>query len=161
MADYARMFVIAGTIGVLAAGGLAGFAFLPAASAQEAIDTLNRPAKDFFPPSFDPEKLKKFDVAIADSVSTDVDHTDIVGKIAFGKKSVVTILSTPTGTYSSDALLSPNIRYPGIDVTRKDTPGDWAFTTEQSPYGTRSWSSFTAGSFTYLTYNFAPARDHA
>ena len=157
MADYARVIIVGGTIGALATLSLASAVYLTTAEAQEVIDTVIAPAKQLFAPGFDPERLKKFDIAVGDSVSTEVEHTEIVGKIAFGKKSTVTILSTPSGTYSSDALLSPNVHYPGIEVTRKAGPGDWALTYSLSPDGAETWQSFSSGSFTWLNYSFAPA----
>ena len=41
-----------------------------------------------------------------------------IRKIGFGQTSFVTVETTSSGTYSSDGLASPNIRYPGIHVER-------------------------------------------
>lgn len=61
---------------------------------------------------------KFFEVSHDDSVSTDPLSTTRVKKIEAGRVSYVTITNTASGTYSSDALFSPHVQYPGIDVTR-------------------------------------------
>lgn len=42
---------------------------------------------------------------------------DQVKKIAFGKKSMVRIVTTASGVYSTEGLYSPYIRYPGITLS--------------------------------------------
>ena len=37
-----------------------------------------------------------------------------IKKIGYGQTTFVNILSTPSGTYSTEGLVSPNVRYPGI-----------------------------------------------
>lgn len=49
--------------------------------------------------------------------------TSIVKKIEGGKVSYVTIVRTSTGTYSSDAMASRHVEYPGIVVERVDRRG--------------------------------------
>jgi len=46
----------------------------------------------------------------------DVVSRAAVTKIGFGKTSTVDILTTPAGSYSSDAVFSPNVRYPGVNI---------------------------------------------
>lgn len=70
---------------------------------------------------FDPSKLVKFgddlySVNVESSVSADVTERHIIRKIGMGRTSFVEIVTTPTGTYSSDGLASPYVRYPGIEV---------------------------------------------
>ena len=48
-------------------------------------------------------------------VSTDVVSSASIRKIGYGRVSTVRVVTTATGTYSSDALASPNILYPGVD----------------------------------------------
>lgn len=77
---------------------------------------------DGMPAAFDPGKLVKFDdreyrVDYADWVSTDPISSSQVKKIEAGKVSYVSIATTATGTYSTDGLISRNVRYPGIEVT--------------------------------------------
>ena len=116
MAVDLRVVAVSGILAVAVAGTLATPAFFPQAFANEPQHQLVRRAKDIFPPPFDPSRLKKFDITIADTVSTEPKRTQFVSKIEFGRKSLVEIVTTPTGTYSTDALTSPNVRYPGIDV---------------------------------------------
>jgi len=54
------------------------------------------------------------------SVSTDPLSTTRVKKVEAGKVSYVTITTTATGTYSSDAMFSKHVQYPGIDVQPVD-----------------------------------------
>jgi hypothetical protein len=51
---------------------------------------------------------------VEDSVSTDVLSVNKVRKIEGGRTSFVNVATTASGVYSSDALTSPNVRYPGI-----------------------------------------------
>jgi len=156
MAVDLRVVAVSGILAVAVAGTLATPAFFPQAFANEPQHQLVRRAKDIFPPPFDPSRLKKFDITIADTVSTEPKRTQFVSKIEFGRKSLVEIVTTPTGTYSTDALTSPNVRYPGIDVTPKCSCNDFAFSTWSSPYGTGTSSSYNAGSFTFFTQTFKP-----
>lgn len=83
-----------------------------AANAQEA-DT---PAIDF-------DKLikvdgEKYEITVDDSISLDVLTSHKIRKIGYGKETMVNVVRTTSGTYSSDALTSPNILYPGIEVNR-------------------------------------------
>lgn len=53
-----------------------------------------------------------FDASISDQVTS----SNTVRKISFGKESLVTIVSTPSGTYSTDGFASSHVLYPGISV---------------------------------------------
>jgi len=69
----------------------------------------------------DPDGLVKFggrdyDVQYDDSVDTTPTARSRIKKVEFGRVSYVDITTTTTGTYSTDALFSNNISYPGIDV---------------------------------------------
>ena len=152
-----RPIAITAGIATAIALGLAAPAIFPAAFADEPQSHLLDTARDIFPPAFDLDQLKKFDITYDSSVSTKVQHTDVVGKIGFGRRSSVAIVTTPSGTYSSDALVSPNVRYPGIQVTPRDSERSFAFSYFGSPAGTGSWTRLDRGSFTYLTYSFTPA----
>ncbi len=67
---------------------------------------------------------------------------------------MVSIVTTASGTYSSDALTSPYVRYPGIDVD-PDLRGD-QFTAGDVDHDGRAargtWTSVTSGSITYFSY---------
>ena len=43
-------------------------------------------------------------------------HRPTVRKIGYGQTSIVNIITTSSGVYSSDALTSPHVLYPGIHV---------------------------------------------
>lgn len=58
-----------------------------------------------------------------ESVSNTILSRTNVKKIGHGNVSNVAIVKTPTGTYSSDGLTSPNVRYPGIAVERIEPEG--------------------------------------
>lgn len=67
--------------------------------------------------------LIKFDenhyhIDYADWISTEVISTGSVRKIEYGRVTDVNIVTTASGTYSDDALASPHVLYPGIEVTR-------------------------------------------
>jgi hypothetical protein len=80
-----------------------------------------------------------------------------VTKIGYGKKSKVSIVTTATGTYSTDGIRSPNVRYPGIEVGRKWRGGMW-FSTWSSSYGSGSWTSYSNGSIIFYTHSYKPAK---
>ena len=164
-----RVVAISAGVAVLVAGLLATPAMFPQAFANEPQSQLLDTSKDLFPPTraFDPKSLRKYDVDLnEDVVSTEVTHRDVVSKIGFGQRTIVSIITTPSGTYSSDALVSPYVRYPGIDVTPRPATfyyggyGKPQVSTgiNTTPYGTYKWSSVTTGSFTYYSSSFTRAR---
>jgi hypothetical protein len=126
LSDFVRTAAIAGVIGALVAGCLAVPAFLPSAMArEEPAKTLLSTQTDLFPKPFDPNGLVKFDVHLADSVSTDVERTETVKKVGFGVVSYVSVVHTASGTYSDDGLASPYVKYPGIEVAAHRTGRYW------------------------------------
>ena len=151
-----RTVAISGGLAALVAGALASPAVFPQAFADEPQHSLVKTASEIFPKPFDLKLLKKFDVTFDKSVSTEVIGTQIVRKIAFGQKSEVAIVTTPSGVYSSDALTSPYVRYPGIDVAPKYPHNFFSYSMSTSRYGTGIWTSFSRGSFTFYNYSFTP-----
>lgn len=152
MASTLRIIAIGGAVGTLIAGGLAGLMFLQNASAEEPAKAPAASFSDLFPqpPAFDPRTLRKFDIVLGPGVSTDVQRSVTISKIEYGHRSFVTIVTTPSGTYSSDGLASAYVKYPGIDVDPiwQDHHG-WA---APIGYGPEGWHSFTSGSITYFSY---------
>ncbi|RUT31131.1 hypothetical protein EMQ25_09675 [Arsenicitalea aurantiaca] len=57
------------------------------------------------------------------TVSNEPIASRIVRKIAYGRITEIVVATTPTGTYSSDAVTSPHTRYPGVTVTRPGYTG--------------------------------------
>ena len=47
-------------------------------------------------------------------ISEEIESQTTVKKIGYGRTTYVSIMKTPSGTYSSDGLASPHFRYPGI-----------------------------------------------
>lgn len=159
-----RIIAISGGVALLVAGALASPVFFPAALAEDAPRQVLASAKDMFaPPKFDPKTLRKFDIVLDDSVSTEVTHQAVVTKIGFGKRTIVSIVTTPSGTYSSDAIGSPYVRYPGVDVAPADDI--WPsgqhdrvrVSSSESPWGKSTSISVQSGSFTYYKQVFTPA----
>jgi len=88
---------------------------LPAAIAnEEPARTLLSSASEIFPPPFDPASLVKYTYDLAPSVSTEVLKESTIRKISYGNTEFVHVLQTPSGTYSTDALQSPHVEYPGV-----------------------------------------------
>ncbi|HVZ94602.1 MAG TPA: hypothetical protein VG797_08830 [Phycisphaerales bacterium] len=120
MSEYVKTVAIVGAIGALTAGLLVLPSWLPPAVAEEQpMKTLLSSANELMPIPFDTDSLAKYDITYDDSVSTDVVRTQTVKKIGYGAVETVTIVTTPSGTYSSDALTSPYVKYPGIEVSVK------------------------------------------
>ncbi len=67
---------------------------------------------------------KEYKIEYDNSISMQPTGQISVRKIAYGKESTVNIITTSSGTYSSDSLTSRNVRYQGIFVQeiRKDPP---------------------------------------
>ena len=84
-------------------------------------------------------------------VATDPLSTVRVKKVEAGKVSYVTITTTATGTYSTDAMFSNHIQYPGISVEAAEADDNFF------RYWTNGkWSAFKtgdAGSFVYFGFN--------
>jgi hypothetical protein len=107
--------------------------------------------------------LAKFDgnyfaIANEPDVSLTPESTAVVRKIGYGQTRFVTIDTTSSGTYSSDGLASPNIRYPGIfkDELRLAS-------LDNAVYGWSGLSGWVriplldAGSISYLNDDSVPA----
>jgi hypothetical protein len=154
------MIVVGASVGVFVAGALAAPQFFPQAFASEPASHMLDKGKDLFPLPFDMKRLKRYDIVIDDSVSTDPIRTDVISKIGAGHKSIVSVITTSTGTYSSDALVSPYVLYPGITATRKHSHNAWTFSTFTSSWGTVTSSSVTVGSFTYYNTQVTPTWRH-
>lgn len=69
--------------------------------------------------------LAKFDgayyaIGTLPGVSLEPESSATVRKIGYGRTSFVTVSTTSSGTYSTDGLASPYVRYPGIISTPLD-----------------------------------------
>lgn len=161
MAFPIRTVFLSGGLAAIVAGGLAAPSLFPAAFAAEPQKHVLDTAGEIFSKPFDLDRLKKFDITTDDSVSTTVQRTATVQKIGFGKRTMVSIVTTPSGTYSSDAIVSPNVRYPGIDVTPNAlcdcSHSRIRFGVATSDYGTWTWSYVSRGSFIYSSSSFKRA----
>jgi hypothetical protein len=110
-----RIAAAMGAGGVLAALLLAVPSMLPPALASEQpAHTLLSSMSELFPPPFDPGKLVNWDFEASPAISTEVVKQSAITKIGYGTTEMVYVVQTPSGTYSTDALTSPNIEYPGI-----------------------------------------------
>jgi hypothetical protein len=156
MVDPVRVLAIGGTIGALVAGSLAAPQFI-SAMAEEPVKVASSTLKLLFPDAVDAKMFRKYKITFDDSISTDVKRTQVVKKIGHGRTSMVTIVTTPSGTYSTDGLLSPNVQYPGIEKKLKGWAGRGFYYYSSRSYGGGRWTTFSNGSFTYFTYR-APAR---
>ncbi|HTM79019.1 MAG TPA: hypothetical protein VL133_15515 [Devosia sp.] len=84
---------------------------------------------DEAPVGIDASSLVKFDgrdydVQYDDWVDTTPTNKARIKKIEFGRVSYVDITTTSTGTYSTDAMFSDNIQYPGISVADGSAQAD-------------------------------------
>ena len=151
MSTHLRFITGGAIIGLLAAGLLAVPSMLPPALADdEPVKALLSTKDELFPPRLDANNLVKFDFSIEPGVSTDVVSTRTIRKIGYGRTEFVEIRTTSTGTYSTDGLASPHIRYPGIHKELKPASrGHLAFWS-----GGKGWVLFKevdAGSFVSIT----------
>lgn len=153
MVDPVRTMALGGFFGAMIGWSLLAPDHMSAV-AEEPVKAVASVIGDLFPPSVDPKMFRRYDITFDDSVSTAVSRTRTVKKIAGGRTSDVTIVTTPSGTYSTDGLLSPNVQYPGIDKKSKGWGGQhWFFSSRSSGGG--GWTSFSNGSFTYFSYRLS------
>jgi hypothetical protein len=104
-------------IGTLAAGMLAIPNTLPPSIAQEQpMATLLKSGEQLLKPPLDAAGLVKPEPRFIPepSVEMDILSSLTVRKIGYGKTSFVEVTTTASGTYSSDGLASPHVRYPGL-----------------------------------------------
>ena len=110
-----KYLALSALVGTAASAGFALPTIVPDAWADEQPLKVMQSAKhqvlelfdrdtDFFKPQW----------SVEPSVSQDVLSTQVVRKIEAGKTSFVSVVTTPSGVYSSDGLDSPHVRYPGI-----------------------------------------------
>ena len=138
------------TLAAAAATAIAGLLAVTLPTGKTALAE-DRPAAGveelFAPPPLDMSVFRRYDISFDDTVSTEVLRTETVRKIGFGRVTDVWIATTGSGVYSSDAMVSPNIRYPGITVTPLEEVRTETIATEGG-----FWLRRSAGSFVYLTY---------
>ncbi|WIJ24550.1 hypothetical protein [Devosia sp. RR2S18] len=93
-------------------------------------------------PAFDPANLVRFQgedyhVEHEDWVATDPLSTTRVKKVEAGRVSYVTITTTATGTYSTDAMFSDHVQYAGISVEPQPVANQFALLSNGS------WQAFS------------------
>jgi hypothetical protein len=141
-----------GLIGLLIAGSLAATSMLPPAMAnEEPALTLLKTADEIFPEDLNADDFFKPNWTIEDSVSTEILSEQVIRKIEFGRTTFVRVVTTASGTYSSDAVDSPYIQYPGIHNMTSPRTADAARVL--GAWDGKSWTilrSFGANSFTTL-----------
>ncbi|MDB5507429.1 MAG: hypothetical protein JWR75_2067 [Devosia sp.] len=124
MQTISRYVVIAGAVGGVAAGLFMLPDMLPAAFAKDpTVRFLSTTGTDFLTPQgFSAASLIKigesrFRVGTEPWVDTDAQAVSVVRKIGYGHTTWVNITTTNTGVYSTDALASPHVQYPGVEVS--------------------------------------------
>lgn len=73
---------------------------------------------------------REFEINFGAGIDTTALSSVTVKKIAYGNEITVNIVTTPSGTYSSDALISPHVLYPGVEVTQlpsEDSGTRWSY----------------------------------
>lgn len=62
---------------------------------------------------------KLYQLSFDDDIDRTARSTQTITKIGYGHESEVLVVTTSTGTYSSDSLASPNVLYPGVSATER------------------------------------------
>ena len=115
MQDRNKSIITGAVIGFLAAGILAVPSILPPALAgEEPIATLLKSSNEIFRKPVDGRDFVKPEWTVEPWVATEALSETVVKKVGYGRTTYVSIVTTATGTYSSDGLASRNVRYPGI-----------------------------------------------
>jgi hypothetical protein len=127
MGQSLRSKLVAGTVGAAVIGGLAtlGGIIMPAVESL-ASETAPEAVMPVLAPPALPGKALATDLVKVDGdyyaigtepgVSLEADDSSVIRKIAYGRTSFVTVATTESGVYSSEALTNPHVRYPGIYV---------------------------------------------
>jgi len=63
---------------------------------------------------------RDYEVSFDASVDLTPISNVVIRKIGYGHETEVSVVTTASGTYSSDALASPHVLYPGVGVTERD-----------------------------------------
>jgi hypothetical protein len=106
-------------------------------------------------PALDLSNLVKFEgreyaVSYEDGTVSEPLSVTRIKKVEYGKVSYVDVATTISGTYSSEALFSPHVKYPGIHVVPTGKPrAKFRFSSWSAADGWTAMSVTTAGSFTY------------
>lgn len=136
-----RHMLLGMTLGALCATALAftGPGMVIETFADEFIDRV-------VAPGFDPANLVRFEgqnysVENEDWVASEPLSTAVVKKVEGGRVSYVTITTTETGTYSTDAMFSDHVQYPGIRVEERPRYPRNHF----SYWSGGNWYGFTSG----------------
>lgn len=91
-----------------------------------------------------------YEITHADWISLDPVSSAIVRKVGYGVVTTVNIATTSSGVYSSDGMVSPHVRYPGITVRPVQT--DEA----EGRFPFLSWGPSSSGTSIYML-----SRDHS
>lgn len=89
---------------------------------------------------------KDFEASYSENFSDEVQNLRTVRKIGYGKSTEVSIITTPSGTYSTDGLASPNVLYPDIETRR-------TFKNDHHGLKARVWHR----GFGWMPHNFSSA----
>ncbi|HZY66937.1 MAG TPA: hypothetical protein VFE52_00025 [Devosia sp.] len=148
MVDPIRAIAIGGFF-----GGMVAWAVIApqqvGAVTEGTVEVATSTIDKLFPEPIDPRIFRRYDITIDDTVSTEIVRQHVIRKIAGGEKSDVTVVTTPSGTYSTDGLASPHVQYPGVDKRLRR----WGGLPLPLPGQTGGhWMSFTNGSFIYYAY---------
>ncbi|MDB5539384.1 MAG: hypothetical protein JWQ89_1111 [Devosia sp.] len=126
--DSTRTIMLTGAIGAGLALLLALPSVLPPAIAdEEPARTLLSTPNEIWPPAFDPGKLMKWDYYVQPGVSIEPIRESTVRKIAYGRTTLIRVMETASGVYSTDGMANPHIGYPGIVkvAQRQSNLGVW------------------------------------
>lgn len=156
MRRLAKSLGLGALVGIAVAGVLTSPAWLPALASENVVAPVLSVATGTSASTYDPESLIKYEdrtysVTYDDSVVQEPTRQLRIKKIEYGRVSFVDIAETASGTYSTEAMFSPHVRYTGITVKRvRDEQTmirlfDWS--------NTSGWTELRlgdAGSFRYL-----------
>ena len=115
--------IIAGVAGAVLVGGFVALQTLtPQAIADEiVVPALTTKVSSLFREPLDGSRFVKAPETVVEPwVQMEATSEVLVRKIAYGRTSFVSVMTTGTGTYSSDGLASPHVLYPGIHRGRGD-----------------------------------------
>lgn len=139
------------TAAALAAGAMIGTT--PVVFAQEGENLIDLSKLVFY-------RGAAYSVTYESEVSTTALAMAQVRKIGYGRTTVVNIVTTASGVYSSDAMISPHVLYPGVHVERLPEAADDSEGSLQYPPRLAYWSNsrgwvatpfVTAGSFAVVS----------
>ena len=157
MGRFMRQLVLGVAVTAAVSGLLTSPLWLRSAMATDVVTDVAEATEQVqtIAPALDLSNLVKFEgreyaVSYEDGAVSEPLSVTRIKKVEYGQVSYVDVATTVSGTYSSEALFSPHVKYPGILVVPTGEPeAEFHFSSWSATEGWTAMSVTPAGSFSY------------